>query len=208
MMKTILWPVLILCSAGGVQAIAESLPTSAGQVDEAAHSPKVETTAMPAEKPSASEPGKNRRDTLFYGGYINLSFGSYTVIGIEPLVGYKLTPQLSTGVKARYNYIKDGRYATTRTTSTYGGSIFGRYLLTPNLYAQAEAASYNYEYFYVGGGSDRDWVPFLLMGGGYIEPLGERTWLNVELLFDVLQDSKSPYEDWEPFLSIGIGVDI
>ena len=56
------------------------------------------------------------------------------------------------------------------------------------------------------GGSERDWVPFLFLGGGYIQPLGDRTWLTVEILFDVLQDDKSPYEDWEPFLSIGVGV--
>jgi hypothetical protein len=27
-----------------------------------------------------------------------------------------------------------------------------------------------------------------------------------EVLFDVLQDSNSPYEDWAPFVSIGVGV--
>ena len=48
-------------------------------------------------------------------------------------------------------------------------------------YAQAEAASYNYERFFIGGGSERDWVPFLLLGGGYIQPLGDRTWLTVEV---------------------------
>jgi len=26
------------------------------------------------------------------------------------------------------------------------------------------------------------------------------------LLFDVIQDENSPFEDWEPFYSIGIGV--
>ena len=117
----------------------------------------------------------------------------------------KLTPKLSTGVKVRYNYIQDDRYAKSYTTSTYGGSIFGRYLVTSKFYAQAEAASYNYEFFYLNGGSEREWVPFLFMGGGFIQPLSERTWLNIEILFDVLQDEKSPYEDWEPFFSIGIG---
>lgn len=204
-MKTVLSALLILFSAGGIQAIAQSTPPPAGHGDDTGNLPRIEETTMPAKKTSASEPRKNIKDNLFYGGYINLSFGSYTVIGIEPLVGYRLTPRLSSGVKVRYNYIKDDRYATSHTTSTYGGSVFGRYLLTPKFYAQAEAASYNYEYFYLGGGSERNWVPFFLLGGGYIQPLGERTWLNVELLFDVLQDKKSPYEDWEPFLSIGIG---
>jgi len=204
-MKTIISSLLILFSAGGFQAVAESIPSSAGNGDETGHQPRVEETTPPTEKTSASKPRKSIRDNLFYGGYINLSFGNYTVIGIEPMVGYRLTPKLSTGVKVRYNYIKDDRYAKSYTTSTYGGSIFGRYLITPKFYAQAEAASYNYEYFYINGGSERDWVPFFLLGGGFIQPLGERTWLNIEILFDVLQDGKSPYEDWEPFFSIGIG---
>ncbi len=201
-MKTIISALLILFSAGGFQAIAESIPPSVENGDEVSHQPLVEETTIPTKKTSASKSQKSIRDNLFYGGYINLSFGSYTVIGIEPMVGYKLTPKLSIGVKVRYDYIRDDRYTTTRTTSTYGGSIFGRYLVTPKFYAQAEAASYSYE-LYLNG--EREWAPFLFMGGGFIQPLSERTWLNIEILFDVLQDEKSPYEDWEPFFSIGIG---
>lgn len=163
-----------------------------------------ESTGTTQKKPAASSKS-NFKNNLFYGGYINLSFGSYTVIGIEPMVGYKVNPKLSMGVKARYDYIQDDRYGADRTTSTYGGSIFGRYLITPKFYAQIEAASYNYEYFYLNGGSERDWVPFLFMGGGFVQPLGERSWINVQILFDVLQDEKSPYDDWEPFFSIGAG---
>ena len=191
-MKTMLHALLILLCAGGFRAVAESAAPPTDQRDSAGNQSRMENSAMPGKKAPASESGKSFRDNLFYGGYINLSFGSYTVIGIEPMVGYTLTPKLSTGVKVRYNYIKDDRYSRSYTTSTYGGSIFGRYLLTRNFYAQAEAASYNYEYFYLSGGSERDWVPFLFLCGGYIQPLGERTWLNIEILFDVLQDDKSP----------------
>ena len=204
-MKMIISSLLILFSAGGFQAIAENAPPSAEKGDELSNPPPVEEAAIPNKKPAASKSQKSIKENIFYGGYINLSFGSYTVIGIEPMVGYKLTPKLSTGVKARYNYIKDDRYTQTHTTSTYGGSIFGRYLITSKFYAQAEAATYNYEFFYLNGSSEREWVPFLLMGGGFIQPLSERTWLNIEILFDVLQDEKSPYDDWVPFFSIGIG---
>ena len=205
MMKTIISSLLILLCAGGFNAIAESTSPSAGNGDEVSNPPVVAETTTPTEKASASKSQKSFKENIFYGGYINLSFGSYTVIGIEPMVGYKLTPKLSTGVKVRYDYVQDDRYAKSYTTSTYGGSIFGRYLVTPKFYAQAEAASYSYEFFYLNGSSEREWVPFLLMGGGFIQPLSERTWLNVEILFDVLQDDKSPYEDWAPFFSIGIG---
>jgi len=150
-MKTILSVILILFSAGGFQAIAETTPPAAEHGDEVSNQPQVQETTASDKKTSASKSQKSFRDNIFYGGYINLSFGSYTVIGIEPMVGYKLTPKLSTGVKVRYNYIKDDRYAQSHTTSTYGGSIFGRYLLTPKaalnvngcLFYSWAAASYN-----------------------------------------------------------------
>jgi len=36
--------------------------------------------------------------------------------------------------------------------------------------------------------------------------MGERTWAYAEVLVDVLQDNNSPYEDWEPVISVGVGV--
>ena len=48
--------------------------------------------------------GKFDKSKLYYGGYMSLSFGSYTVIGISPLVGYKFTPKLSSGVQLSYEY--------------------------------------------------------------------------------------------------------
>ena len=200
-MKKIFSVILAVFFTSGLHAAEPAVTdTDAINSQSAVQEKTVTTEKKPAEKSK-----KNIKDNLFYGGYINLSFGSYTVIGIEPMVGYTINPKLSAGIKVRYNYIKDDRYAQSRTTSTYGGSIFGRYLVTPKFYAQAEAASYNYEYFYLGGGSEREWVPFLFAGGGFIQPLGERSWLNVQILFDVLQDEKSPYDDWEPFFSIGVG---
>jgi len=197
-MITVRSALLILIAAGGIRAIAQT--ETAG--DATANLPSIEETTTA----KADGPRRDFRNDLFYGGYINLSFGSYRVIGVEPMIGYRVNPRFSAGVKARYNYIEDDRYAVKRTTSTYGGSVFGRYRINPRFYAQAEAAGYNYETFYLGGGSEREWVPFLLLGGGVMQPLNEQTWLYVELLFDVLQDDKSPYEDWEPFLSIGVAV--
>ncbi len=189
---------LVLFIAGEFHAIAENTAPSATDTDKAAV-PEKET--IPPAKPR-----KDVKSNLFYGGYINLSFGDYSVIGIEPMVGYKLTPKLSTGVKVRYDYIEDRRYSQTRTTSTYGGSLFTRYVVARTLYAHIEPASYNYELYHLNGSSEREWVPFLFVGAGYIQPVSDRTWLNVQILFDVLNDKNSPYDEWIPFFSIGVGV--
>ena len=128
------------------------------------------------------------------------------MIGIYPMVGYKLTPKLSAGVKVAYEYISDKRYASTYTTSNYGASLFARYRVIQPAYLHIEYAALNYELYNPLGESSREWVPFLFAGAGYSQRLGGNAWLNVQILFDVLQSSKSPYNDWEPFYSVGIGV--
>ena len=120
-MKKINSLLLVLFITGGTHVLAEDAVSSVKDTEGGT----TESIVLEKEKP-ASKPGTNFKQNIFYGGYINLSFGNYSVIGIEPMVGYKLTPKLSTGVKARYNYIRDERSATSHTTSTYGGSIFGR----------------------------------------------------------------------------------
>ena len=146
---------------------------------------------------------KNIAEKIYFGGNIGLSFGSYTMVGIYPIVGYKLTPKLSTGVKATYQYISDSRYTPTYTSSNYGGSVFARYRIIPILYAHIEYESINYDLYY---SSSRVWVPFLYVGGGLSKTMGGNVWLNIQVLFDVLQDSQSPYSQWDPFFSMGVGV--
>lgn len=156
--------------------------------------------------PTQEKPKAPIKDKIYYGGYVNLSFGSYTVVGIEPMIAYKLKPKLSVGLKINYTYTSSNYSGTKYTSSSYGGSIFARYRVIPPLYAHVEYAAYNYEFYNSLGESTREWVPFLFVGAGYSQKMGGRAWLNFQILFDVLQSSKSPYNDWEPFYSIGVGV--
>lgn len=151
----------------------------------------------------------------YYGGNIGLNFWKdYTYIGVYPFVGYKVSPQLSVGGKIGYAYISDDRYDhfPSLDTSNYGGSIFGRYRFIPQLYAHSEFGYWSYETIQSFNRSshsyttERNWVPFLLLGGGFSQKIGGNTWAFVEVLFDVIQDSKSPYEDWEPLFNFGISV--
>ncbi len=168
-----------------------------------------DNTLVNQEEQNSTQPEKEskfNKSKLYYGGYLNLSFGSYTRIGIEPLVGYKVTPKFSIGGKLSYNYIKDKRYTQEYTTNNFGFSLFTRYRVVPRIYGHAEFSSINYELFYTDGSSKREWVPFLFLGGGYSQPITKNSWLTAEVLFDVLQNENSPYKNWEPFFSIGVGV--
>ena len=157
----------------------------------------------PAAAAPASQPGPKK---VYYGGTLGLSMGDYFRISVTPFVGYKLKPFLHIGGKATYEYIEDSRYSEKMTSSSYGGSIFSRLMPQRNIYLHAEFAEINYEYGVSELETDRYWVPFLYVGGGLVKPLGKSASAYVEVLVDVLQDDKSPYEDWAPFISAGVGV--
>ena len=158
-----------------------------------------------AEQPNP-EKSKIDKSKIYYGGFLNLSFGSYTVIGVTPLVGYKVSPKFSVGSQLTYEYVKDKRYNTDYETSNYGISIFSRYRIFPQLYTHVEFSEMNYKLYYTNGTSNREWVPFLWLGGGYSQPITRNTWFNAQVLFDVLQNENSPYNNWDPFFSVGVGV--
>ena len=155
---------------------------------------QAESKEQPLEKKKFN-PGK-----MYFGGYANLSFGKYTVIGAEPLVGYKLTSKLSVGSKFSYEHVSDKRYQDDYSYSNYGFSVFSRFRLTQRIYAHAEFSEMNYQLYYSSGDNNRKWVPFLYLGGGYSQPVTKNTWVTAEVLFDVLQNENSRYKKWSLFL--------
>ena len=156
--------------------------------------------------PASGSGGESFSDRIYWGGGISFGFGSYTRIRIEPLIGYRLTTKLSVGGKVAYEYLRYDRYGRTITSNNYGGSLFARYRLVPQVYAHAEYGGESYESVDASGNEYRLGYPFLLLGGGFVQPTGSRTSLFIELLYDVLQDEASPYDNGGPFLSIGIAV--
>nr|WP_319512536.1 hypothetical protein [uncultured Draconibacterium sp.] len=146
-------------------------------------------------------------NNMYYGGYLNMNFSkNYSVIGAQPLIGYKLTPELSLGTQLSFEYISDSRYYDKQNGSNYGASIFSRYRITPYFYAHTELALMSYKWFYTDGSDERKLAPMIYVGGGISQPISENTWLNAQVLFDVLNHENSPYEAWEPYYSIGFGV--
>ena len=170
------------------------LPAMGQEPDSTAKAPQVveEPAAAPAE-------GK-----VFTGGTIGVSFGSYFRLSVQPLIGYNFTPKFSGGVKLGYEYINDNRYEPSVTWHNYGASLFGRFRFIPQAYLHAEFAYVNYGAKTANLETERIWVPFLYLGAGYYKPLSPKTALFIEVLFDVLQDDNSPYDEWQPMISFGV----
>lgn len=151
---------------------------------------------------ASSKPGW--RERVYYGGTVTLSFGNAMRIGIAPMLAYKITPKLSAGVEVGYEYVNYDDF--DQSSHNYGGSVFSRYRLIPQLYAHAEYQLINYDIPTGIDTSSRETVPFLLVGGGFCKKVAPNAWGYVEVLVDVLQDDSSPYEDWDPVVSVGVGV--
>jgi hypothetical protein len=145
-------------------------------------------------------------DRIYWGGGISLAFWNYTAIRIEPLIGYRITPKFSAGAKVMYEYLRYERFGGTVDSHSYGGSLFARYRFIPQLYGHVEYGGQNYERTDASGIEERVGYPFLLVGGGFVQQTGRRTSLFFELLYDVLQDDDSPYDNGGPFITVGIAV--
>ncbi len=163
-------------------------------------------TAAPTTPPQAETTTAKPawRERIYYGGTVTLSFGNATRIGVAPMLAYKLTPKLSAGVEAGYEYVNYDDF--DQSSHNYGGSVFGRYRLIPELYAHAEYQMINYDIPTGFNTSTRETVPFLLVGGGFCRKIAPNTVGYVEVLVDLLRDDQSPYEDWDPVVNIGVGV--
>ena len=161
-------------------------------------------TQAPVAVPPTSQPRRKLRDKMYFGGSVTVSFGDVTRIGVYPMIAWKFTPKLSVGAEIGYEWLKYDDI--DQSANNYGWSVFSRYRIIPQLFAHAEYQMVNYEIFTSPTTSDREWIPYLLFGGGLASRIGPNTWGYIEVLFDVLNDEHSPYDEGEPIISAGVGV--
>jgi hypothetical protein len=207
---------LLTVAAGAPRAQTSPVPadsalTTPAAPDSAAAQPATApaATAAPTSAPPPAQPVESAkpplRERVYWGGSVVFSIGGdVTTIGVYPMIAYKLRPKWSVGLEAGYEHVNYDNF--DQSADNYGGSVFTRYRVVPRMYLHAEYQMVNYEIFTSQTTSDRDWVPFLLLGGGLSTMMRANTWAYVQVLFDVLQDNNSPYDDWEPFVSVGVGV--
>lgn len=149
-------------------------------------------------------------DKVYFGGNFGLQFGNQTVIDINPLIGYRLTDKLSVGTSITYIYYKvtdPYNIYPTYSTNIYGASLFTRYFLLENIFAHVEGEVLNLEvpnYFL--HRYERQNVFGFYVGGGYRQEIGDRSSLNIMLLYNLNQDRNSPYQN--PIIRIGFGFGI
>jgi hypothetical protein len=147
---------------------------------------------------------KNKK--WFFEGDINLALGTYSQLGITPLIGYKITSYVHTGVTLSYIHSWDDTYENTVESDIFGGSLFIRWVPVKEFFLFAEPALYSYKVYSNITTYENKGVPFIFIGAGFNYYINPNVFLTFQAKVDVLHDDDSPYEDeWHPYFSAGIG---
>jgi hypothetical protein len=158
-------------------------------------------------KQEDGEKGGFKKENLFTGGSISLSFSSYSfLVGANPVFGYSLTKWADLGLVGNYTYtsFRDYPYPGDRLHQTvYGGGFFTRLFPVRFLFLQGQI-----EHNWIGStyfpydNSSRQRTNLasnsLLVGAGYTtgrDPNGKNVYGYLAVLFDVMNDFNSPYLD-------------
>lgn len=158
--------------------------------------PAQDTNPAPAKTPAAARPSFGER--LFFGGNLGLSFGSLTFINISPTVGYRFTDRFGAGLGPAYSYYSDNRDKNYRyTTNTYGGRLFGQYMLLDNLMLYSEYEMINVEVpNLLFTKLVRRNISSLFVGGGYMQRFGNgNSGISLMLLYNVMESDYNIYEN-------------
>lgn len=139
------------------------------------------------------------KDRIYFGGNFGLQFGTFTHIEASPIVGYMINDKLSAGAGVIYQYFrrKGNSQVGDYETNIYGGKFFGRYNFSGQLFGYTEFENINLDVIFNtprGNELGRAWVPAYFIGGGYFQPIGNRSGFTVMALYNLLHNpARSPY---------------
>ena len=153
--------------------------------------------------------GSSFSDQLVVGGGLNVGFsnGSF-VLGASPQVGYKITDNWTAGIGGEFTYFSTAFEGQNFNTTVYGGNLFTRVFVTPNIVANSEfryinAPIYNEQDI---TSTTRTWIPMWLVGASYYFETSARSGFLVGANYDLINDVNSPYESsfpYNPIITMG-----
>ncbi|WP_147323412.1 hypothetical protein [Chitinophaga silvatica] len=150
------------------------------------------------------------RSRLILGGSLGAVFGDYTNLDLSPIIGYRFSEYIAAGVNvnAQYGSYRLRDYYTGNTSqrdkyTIFGAGVWGRVYPLPMLFVHVQP-EYNFinqsstVYNSVGDKQTFKYnysVPSLLVGAGYTQSVGGRVGIGISILYDVIQDDRSPYRN-------------
>lgn len=154
------------------------------------------------------------RSKLFVGGNFGLGFGNTTTsVNVSPQIGYRFTDLFAAGAGVNFQYNSFKYFGYKETFGYTGLNVFGRIYPIPYILLQAQPeVNYSWGKYKANDGGTEYKLPgklspSLLLGGGGAIPTGGRGSLLITIMYDVIQNARSPYSD-KPFYNIGYNIGI
>lgn len=156
---------------------------------------------------------------IFWGGSIGLQFSSITQVDASPLVGYNITERWKAGIGGTYQYYRDNRPQYNFETDIYGGRVFSSFIIVDDLkkilpfnssgtsmfiHGEVEMISLETKVFdplHKYPGQDRFFINSYLFGLGIRQQMGERSFVNLSVLWNLNELEYSPYSN--PVMRVG-----
>ncbi len=135
-------------------------------------------------------------DRLVIDGNVALQFGTFTLIGGNPQLGYRFTDRIVAGAGYSYFYSSFRSGGVKFADRIHGPTAFSRVLVNENIFARADYQRLTYTQ--VNGIEGLDNTVFrpadrLFLGGGYRQPISSRMFATAAVFIDVLDPNPQPF---------------
>ena len=146
-------------------------------------------------------------NSWWFGGGIGIGLGDSDYVEVNGVVGYRVTPRFTPGLRLTYRSREVTRGGGSINTNDYGASLFGRYRFWKPVYAQVEYEYLSYETVLSDRTRERQDFDSLLGGFGASFALSEKLSVFATALYNFSYDSddvRNPYSGpW--ILRTGVG---
>ena len=136
---------------------------------------------------------------MTYGGNFQAYYtGIRAYVYLSPTIGYIPFKNANIGVGVIYNYTSAdyGQYGKF-SESIFGGHSFARYFVLPSVFIQGQFDKLRQTDWY-SANDNKVWVDYLMVGGGYSQPLGQKLAFNISLMYNLTYQRLSIYNS--PFV--------
>lgn len=134
----------------------------------------------------------NLKQDIYVGGEFSLSLGTFgTYIYAAPMIGYDITEKFSAGFSAMYQFQRVVFTNTSVNLSAFGGGVFTRFRPIDPILMQVEYNLFNTP-DYVNNYNNRVNVPAFMAGAGYAGAMGSRSYYQILLMYDFINDPNMP----------------
>lgn len=151
------------------------------------------------------------KERIVTGGGFGLSFGSYQdFISVSPQIGYRVTARLIAGTGFTYRYTNYKYFRPSIKLNDYGVNPFLRFTVYKNIFIQTEFEYLNYEFPVSTQETTRKDFNSVLVGGGFVQPVGEKISFYIMALYNISYKSRiaNEYTPYDSPLVIRAGINI